>query len=87
MDTGGAIAYAVKTLDLKDEFLMTNADTWLGGGIFDLMQTAAPSIAVVNLDDVSRYGQVHFDHAQRVSAFVEKNDQCAVGGSTLGCAT
>ena len=34
MDTGGAIAHAVKTLDLKDEFLVTNADTWLGGGAF-----------------------------------------------------
>jgi NDP-sugar pyrophosphorylase family protein len=84
MDTGGAIAHAVKTLDLKDEFLMTNADTWLGGGIFDLIQSAAPAMAVVNLDDVSRYGQVHFDHAQRVSAFVEKNDQRDVGWINAG---
>jgi D-glycero-alpha-D-manno-heptose 1-phosphate guanylyltransferase len=84
MDTGGAIAHAVKTLDLKDEFLMTNADTWLGGGIFDLMQSAAPAMAVVNLDDVRRYGQVHFDHALRVIAFVEKNDQCAVGWINAG---
>ncbi len=36
MDTGGAIAYAVKELDIKDNFLMTNADTWLGGGISEL---------------------------------------------------
>jgi D-glycero-alpha-D-manno-heptose 1-phosphate guanylyltransferase len=84
MDTGGAPAHAVKTLGLKDDFLMTNADTWLGGGIVELMQSAAPAMAVVNLADVSRYGQVHFDHAQRVSAFVEKNGQCAVGWINAG---
>ena len=84
LDTGGAIAHAVKTLDLKDDFLMTNADTWLGGGIFDLMQTAAPAMAVVNLADVSRYGQVHFDHAQRVTAFAEKNGQSAAGWINAG---
>lgn len=84
MDTGGAIAHAVKTLDLKDEFLMTNADTWLGEGIFELKQSTAPAMAVVNLADVSRYGQVHFDHAHRVSAFIEKNDQCAEGWINAG---
>jgi NDP-sugar pyrophosphorylase family protein len=84
MDTGGAIAHAVKTLDLKDEFLMTNADTWLGGGIFELMQSAAPAMAVVNLADVSRYGQVHFDHAQRVTAFAEKISQSSAGWINAG---
>jgi D-glycero-alpha-D-manno-heptose 1-phosphate guanylyltransferase len=84
MDTGGAIAHAVKTLDLKDEFLMTNADTWLGGGIFELMQSLAPSMAVVNLPNVSRYGQVHFDHAERVTAFAEKDGQCAAGWINAG---
>jgi NDP-sugar pyrophosphorylase family protein len=84
MDTGGALAHAVKTLDLKDDYLMTNADTWLGAGIVEMMQSAAPAMAVVNLADVSRYGQVHFDHAQRVTAFAEKNDQCAVGWINAG---
>jgi len=84
MDTGGAIAHAVKTLDLKDDFLMTNADTWLGGGVHDTMQSAAPAMAVLNLADVSRYGQVHFDHARRVTAFAEKNGQCAVGWINAG---
>jgi NDP-sugar pyrophosphorylase family protein len=84
MNTGGALAHAVKTLGLKGDFLMTNADTWLGEGIVELMQSAAPAMAVVNLADVSRYGQVHFDHSQRVSAFVEKNGQCAVGWINAG---
>lgn len=84
MDTGGAIAHAVKELGLTEDFLMTNADTWLGGGIHEMMQTAAPAMAVVNLADVSRYGQVHFDHAQRVTAFAEKNGQSAAGWINAG---
>lgn len=84
MDTGGAIAHAVKTLDLKDDFLVTNADTWLGGGIHEMLQSAAPAMAVVNLADVSRYGQVHFDCAQFVTAFAEKNGQCTGGCINAG---
>ena len=84
MDTGGALAHAVKTLHLQDDFLITNADTWLGGGILEMRQSAAPAIAVVNLKDVSRYGQVHFDDARRVTAFKEKNGQCAEGWINAG---
>ena len=84
MDTGGALAHAVKTFGYKDDFLMTNADTWLGGGIHEMMQSAAPAMAVVNLADVSRYGQVHFDNAQRVTAFAEKNGKAAAGWINAG---
>lgn len=84
MDTGGAIAHAVTTLDLKDSFLMTNADTWLGGGIHEMMLSTASAMAVVYRDDVSRYGLVHCDHAQRVTAFAEKDEQCAAGWINAG---
>ena len=84
MDTGGALAHAVKTFGHKDDFLITNADTWLGGGIHEMMQSTTPAMAVVNLADVSRYGQVHFDHAQRVTAFAEKNGQLAAGWINAG---
>ena len=84
MDTGGAVAHAVKTLDLKEDFLMTNADTWLGGGISEMMQSSEPAIAVINLADVSRYGQVHFNNDQRISAFKEKNGQLAAGWINAG---
>jgi len=84
MDTGGAIAYAVKTLELKDDFLMTNADTWLGGGIREMMQSTEPAMAVINLANVSRYGQVHFDNDLRVSAFTEKNGQLSAGWFNAG---
>lgn len=84
LGSGGAIANALKTLKFKDGFLMTNADTWLGGGLREMMSSAAPSISVVHLSDVSRYGQVHFDHDLRVSAFIEKSGQSAPGWINAG---
>lgn len=84
MNTGGAIAHAVKTLNHKEEFLLTNADTWLGSGGREMMQSVAPAMAVINQPNVSRYGQVHFDRAQRVTAFAEKDGQCAAGWINAG---
>lgn len=82
--TGGAIANAVRELDLSDDFLIANADTWLGGGIREILGATVPSIAVVNLADVSRYGQVQFDNDLRVLAFVEKDGQCGSGWINAG---
>lgn len=84
MDTGGAIAHAVKELGLTDGFLMTNSDTWLGGGMRELMGSVAPAMAVVNLPDVSRYGQVHLDQSNYVTAFLEKKAQSASGTVNAG---
>ena len=84
LGTGGALAHAVRTLNLKDGFLMTNADTWLGGGILEMISSAVPAIAAVNLADVSRYGQVHFDYDRRVFAFTEKSGQRSSGWINAG---
>lgn len=73
MDTGGAVAYAVRKLGLDGDFLVTNADTWLGSGIRVLTASRAPAMAVIRLDDSSRYGQVQFDDIHQVTAFTEKN--------------
>lgn len=84
LDTGGAIAHAVKELELHDDFLMANADTWLGNGICEMTKSAAPAMAVVKLPNVSRYGQVHFDQRNNVTEFVEKNPQAASGWINAG---
>ena len=90
MDTGGAIAYAVNQLNLSGDFLATNADTWLGGGINEMMQAVCPAIAVVNLPDVSRYGQVYFNERNSVISFIEKTNHKSAGwinaGLSLLCA-
>jgi D-glycero-alpha-D-manno-heptose 1-phosphate guanylyltransferase len=74
LETGGAVAYAVEKLGLTGNFLVTNADTWLGNSIADVMQTNAPTIAVVELPDATRYGHVKFDDQHRITAFQEKSN-------------
>lgn len=73
LGTGGAIAYAVQELRLTDSFLVTNADTWLGSGIAQLSASAAPSMAVVSVNDSSRYGRLRLGPSLHVEAFEEKS--------------
>lgn len=84
LDTGGSIANAVKQFNLNENFLTANADTWLGGGIQELMQSVSPAISVVNLVDVSRYGQVHFDQLNFVTKFAEKTSLISAGWINAG---
>ena len=84
LDTGGAVAYAVQCLGLKGEFLVANADTWLGSGVRELIVAGADGMAVARQADVSRYGQVDFDGAGFVSAFREKGASKGAGWINAG---
>jgi D-glycero-alpha-D-manno-heptose 1-phosphate guanylyltransferase len=84
MDTGGAVAYAVQQLGLTGDFLVTNADTWIGAGILKVARTAAPSIAVLSSRDTSRYGRVKFDDQFNVTTFSEKNNDKRPGWINAG---
>lgn len=84
MDTGGAVANAARELNLEGHFLVTNADTWLGTGMVELMHSTSPSMAVVNLTNISRYGQVEFDQDFHVVSFSEKSATLAAGWINAG---
>lgn len=84
LDTGGAVANAVRQLGLDGEIIITNADTWLGGGIPELREAGADAMLVVRQPDVSRYGQVDFDSAGYVSAFCEKSESQGTGWINAG---
>jgi NDP-sugar pyrophosphorylase family protein len=84
MDTGGAIANAVKEFDLQHDFLIANADTWLSGGVRELMDSRSPAIAVVDLPDVSRYGRVYFNELGYITSFEEKNSLISSGWINAG---
>ncbi len=71
LGTGGAIAYAVQQLGIKDDFLVANADTWLGNGIRALASTAVPAMATIEVGDTGRYGNVDVRDG-RVQGFREK---------------
>lgn len=84
MDTGGAVAQAVEKLNLKSDFLVTNADTWLGMGIMEMTQANAPAMAIVELSNTNRYGRIQFDAQKRVIGFQEKSNKHVAGWISAG---
>jgi D-glycero-alpha-D-manno-heptose 1-phosphate guanylyltransferase len=84
MGTGGAVAHAAQQLPLKGDFLVTNADTWIGVGIQEVAQSSSPSIAVLSLHNPSRYGLVKFDNHFHVTSFAEKSHQRGPGWISAG---
>lgn len=84
MGTGGAVAYAVRKLRLRDPFLVANADTWLDTGILELSLCKAPAIAMVKMADSRRYGSLVVDENGCVSDFLEKSHDAASGWINAG---
>lgn len=84
MGTGGAVAYAINQLAYGGDFLLTNADTWLGVGIDEMMKAPSPAILVVKVENVGRYGEVIFDNRRLVTSFVEKRDNPNIGWINAG---
>lgn len=83
MGTGGAIAYSVSHLNIEGDFLVTNADTWLGSGINEIIASEAPSMAVIKVEDSGRYGSVKLSGDQVVS-FEEKSNATDAGWINTG---
>lgn len=84
LGTGGAIAHAAKKLNLDESFLLINADTWLDSGFSQLMVSSAPSMMVVNVENVSRYGEVVLCKNGSIDAFMEKNGNSNPGWINAG---
>jgi D-glycero-alpha-D-manno-heptose 1-phosphate guanylyltransferase len=74
MGTGGAIANAVHQLNIEGDFLVINADTWLGDGILSVYEESAPAIGVKKVRVISRFGHVLIDPDGFVSSLSEKNN-------------
>jgi D-glycero-alpha-D-manno-heptose 1-phosphate guanylyltransferase len=86
LGTGGAVANAVTQLQIQGDFLVTNADTWLGSGVADLMRSQAPALSVIRVDDAGRYGSVQFDQSYKVTTFLEKSVDVQAGWINAGMA-
>lgn len=84
LDTGGAVAYAVRQLGLDGEFIVTNADTWLGSGVRELANAGSDTMVVVRQEEVSRYGLVEIDDAGFVCGFREKGESRGAGWINAG---
>ena len=73
LGTGGSVANAIRTLNLHQDFLLVNADTWLSTGMQALTQAKSPSIGVIHVPDASRYGSVKLNARSQVTNFQEKS--------------
>jgi len=77
LGTGGAIAYALDTLNL-DEVLVANGDTYLEGNLsamllpLDRAKGELFRMAVVQVPDRARFGGVATDATHHVTRFIEK---------------
>lgn len=72
LGTGGAILNAINFFGLNESFLVSNADSWLGGGIKELEGANYPAIGAVKVLDPRRYGILKIKQ-NRVIYFCEKD--------------
>lgn len=71
LGTGGSILNALTAFNIKGGFLVSNADTWLQGGIKSLSRKHTPFIAGVQVQDAGRYGSLTFE-GNKIKSFQEK---------------
>jgi D-glycero-alpha-D-manno-heptose 1-phosphate guanylyltransferase len=83
MGTGGAVLNAVNELGITGAFLITNADTWLSGGISELVEVSELGMAVMYVDNIKRYGSVNIID-DRVAGFSEKGQSTGGGWINAG---
>ncbi len=86
LGTGGSIANAVAEMQIQGDFLIVNADTWLGFGLGRLMNATAPCIGVIEVNNAARYGCVEFGADHKVTRFLEKSASVGAGWINAGVA-
>ena len=75
LGTGGAVVNAIHEKSLQGKFLVINSDTWITDNHKDLIKTESPSIAIIEVEDTSRFGEVLLDKNNYVIDFLEKNGE------------
>jgi len=74
LGTGGAVAYVVSHLKLKNEIFIINSDTWIGSGHQDISLDNYNTIGLIEMDDCRRYGKVVIDLNNFILKFSEKDN-------------
>ncbi len=74
LGTGGAVYNAIRTLNLKEPFLLVNGDsfTTFSAEDFTVHNSSDAAILGLRVDDASRYGTLSFDNDGRLIALNEK---------------
>ena len=72
LGTGGSVSHAIHHNNLTGDVLISNADTWLDGGLKQLSSSKGAAIAVTETKDTSRYGSILLDENFFLTKFIEK---------------
>ena len=83
LGTGGAILNALKVLNIKNDFLVANADTWLESGINQMANMEANALGAIHVSNTQRYGLLNF-HDGKVISFIEKSASNGEGSVNSG---
>lgn len=78
LGTGGSVLNAINTLNIKESFLVANADTWLGSGLKEMNDSAPNTIGAVMVSNCSRYGALAVNNGI-VASFLEKKNSYRAG--------
>lgn len=84
MGTGGAISYAVDKLEIDNNILIANADTWLNQDYNKIINSVENSITIVQIENTARYGSVIIDSKNRIDYFNEKSKSSGPGFINAG---
>lgn len=71
LGTGGAILNAIRFLGITHDFMVANADTWLGSGVKELAAMNPSALVAVKVPNTQRYGSLEISDG-KVSSFEEK---------------
>ena len=71
LGTGGAICNAILEKKMRNSFLLSNCDTWIGDCVSKFLEVPFPSIGIVKVKKNNRYGTVNINK-NIVTEFQEK---------------
>lgn len=73
LGTGGSVSNAICRRNLSNQILISNADTWLEGGLKEVNDSKTAAIATIRVENTARYGSISIDNKGFVDEFIEKN--------------
>lgn len=83
LGTGGSVLNAINALDIRESFLVINADTWLGSGLQLINHSKICSIAAIWVQDSTRYGTLKILD-NKIIGFSEKDTNIEEGWINAG---
>ena len=73
LGTAGAILYANSACSLNDIFFVSNADTFIDSNFSNMIESEPNSLAIINVNNTSRFGEVDINNEGNVTSLIEKN--------------